>query len=141
MKKIMNKTIITLIAVAIMLTACNSKGEDKNNNEVTEKNEPLSQTEGGQKVRQENDQNQSNESSNHEEWTSLPEYNNIIEQIDNKEFNFQTITDNEGKRVLLLIDKNGVEQYKSIYIKYTNRLKIIKINGEGLIFNEILDEK
>ncbi|ETT86463.1 hypothetical protein MKZ08_11095 [Viridibacillus sp. FSL R5-0477] len=137
----MNKTIITLIAVAIMLTACNSKGEDKNNNEVTEKNEQLSQTEGGQEVRQENDQNQSNESSNHEESTSLPEYNNIIEQIDNKEFNFQTITDNEGKRVLLLIDKNGVEQYKSIYIKYTNRLKIIKINGEGLIFNEIIEGK
>ncbi|MCK2006094.1 hypothetical protein MZM54_32775 [[Brevibacterium] frigoritolerans] len=140
----MYKMIITLIAAATMLTACNSNGEDKNNNEVTEKNE---QTEGEQEVRQENEQskenvqNQSKESVNHEEWTSLPEYNHIIEQIDNKDYNFQTVTDNEGKRVLLLIDKNGVEQYKTIFIKNTSRLKIININGEGQIFNEILDKR
>ncbi|MGE7835301.1 hypothetical protein [Viridibacillus arvi] len=135
----MYKTIITLIAVATMLTAtaCNSSGADKNNNEVTEKNEQSAQTEGGQEVQHE----QSKENTNHEEWTSLPEYNYIIEQIDNKDYNFQTVTDNEGKRVLSLIDKNGVEQYKTIFIKNTSRLKIIKLHGEGQIFNEIIDKK
>ncbi|QOV11472.1 hypothetical protein [Viridibacillus arvi] len=137
----MYKTVITLIAVATMLTAtaCNSSGADKNHDEVTEKNEQSAQTEGRQEVLQENEQ--SKENTNHEEWTSLPEYNYIIEQIDNKEYNFQTVTDNEGKRVLLLIDKNGVEQYKTIFIKNTSRLKIIKLDGEGQIFNEILDKK
>ncbi|MFF3099879.1 hypothetical protein [Viridibacillus arvi] len=137
----MNKTIITLIAIATMLTAtaCNSNGVNKTNNEVTEKNEQSAQTEGGQEVQQEHEQ--SKEKTNHEEWTSLPEYNYIIEQIDNKDYNFQTVTDNEGKRVLLLIDKNGVEQYKTIFIKNTSRLKIIKLDGEGQIFNEILDRK
>lgn len=140
MKK-MYKIVITLIAIATMLTAtaCNSSGADKNNDEVTEKNEQPVQTEGGQEVLQENEQ--SKEKTNHEEWTSLPEYNYIIEQIDNKEYNFQTVTDNEGKRVLLLIDKNGVEQYKTIFIKNISRLKIIKLDGEGQIFNEILDKK
>lgn len=140
MKK-MYKIVITLIAIATMLTAtaCNSSGTDKNNDEVTEKNDQPVQTEGGQEVQQENEQ--SKEKTNHEEWTSLPEYNYIIEQIDNKEYNFQTVTDNEGKRVLLLIDKNGVEQYKTIFIKNTSRLKIIKLDGEGQIFNEILDKK
>ncbi|KOO50994.1 hypothetical protein AMD00_00245 [Viridibacillus arvi] len=138
MKK-MYKTIITLIAVATMLTAtaCNSSGADKNNNEVTEKNEQSAQSEGGQEVQHE----QSKENTNHEEWTSLPEYNYIIEQIDNKDYNFQTVTDNEGKRVLSLIDKNGVEQYKTIFIKNTSRLKIIKLHEEGQIFNEIIDKK
>jgi hypothetical protein len=112
-EKIMYKLIITLIVVATMLTACNSNGADKNN--------------------------QTKESVNHEEWSSFPEYKNIIEQINNKDYSFQTVTDNEGERVLLLIDKNGVEQYKTIFIKNTSRLKIIKIN-EGQIFNEILDE-
>ncbi|WP_083446048.1 hypothetical protein [Viridibacillus arvi] len=135
----MYKTIITLIAVATMLTAtaCNSSGADKNNNEVTEKNEQSAQSEGGQEVQHE----QSKENTNHEEWTSLPEYNYIIEQIDNKDYNFQTVTDNEGKRVLSLIDKNGVEQYKTIFIKNTSRLKIIKLHEEGQIFNEIIDKK
>ncbi|MGF9978070.1 hypothetical protein ABE042_04115 [Viridibacillus arvi] len=135
----MYKTVITLIAVATMLTAtaCNSSGADKSNNEVTVKNEQSAQTEGGQEVQHE----QSKENTNHEEWTSLPEYNYIIEQIDNKDYNFQTVTDNEGKRVLSLIDKNGVEQYKTIFIKNTSRLKIIKLHGEGQIFNEIIDKK
>ncbi|MFE6168584.1 hypothetical protein [Viridibacillus arvi] len=137
----MYKTVITLIAVATMLTAtaCNSSGTDKNNNEVTEKNEQPVQTEGGQEVLQENEQPKEN--TNHEEWTLLPEYNKIIEQIDDKDYNFQTVTDNEGKRVLSLIDKNGVEQYKTIFIKNTSRLKIIKLHGEGQIFNEIIDKK
>ncbi|KAA0566569.1 hypothetical protein F0342_00500 [Bacillus sp. CH30_1T] len=63
----------------------------------------------------------------------------MIESYEYERVSFQNVTDNEGKRVLLLIDKNGVEQYKTIFIKNTSRLKIIKIN-EGQIFNEILDE-
>ncbi|MGM0829059.1 MAG: hypothetical protein ACQEU4_12600 [Bacillota bacterium] len=144
-EKIMYKMIITLIVVATMLTACNSNGADENSKVVQEKNDQPLQNEDEQEVQQENKQskenvqNQTTESVNHEEWSSFPEYKNIIEQINNKDYSFQTVTDNEGERVLLLIDKNGVEQYKTIFIKNTNRLKIIKIN-EGQIFNEILDE-
>ncbi|MBA9026128.1 hypothetical protein [Peribacillus huizhouensis] len=146
-ENVMHKTIIALIAVVTILTACNNNGADKNKNEITEKNEQSLQTEGEQEVQQENEQskesiqNQSKESAHHEEWASLPEYDSIMEQLDNNDYNFQTVTDNEGKRVLLLIDENGVEQYKTIFIKNTSRLKIIKINGEGQIFNEILDKK
>ncbi|OAB44657.1 hypothetical protein [Paenibacillus antarcticus] len=86
-------------------------------------------------------QNQSKESINQEEWSSLPEYDTIIQQIDKEDYNFKTVTDNEGKRILLLIDQGGVEQYKTIYIKNTSRLKIIKIDGEGQIFNEVLTSK
>ncbi|MGM0867885.1 MAG: hypothetical protein ACQEWF_24975 [Bacillota bacterium] len=142
----MYRLIITLILVATMLTACNSNGADKNSKVVPEKNDQPMQNEDEQEVKQEykqskeNVQNQTKESVNHEERNSLPEYKNIIEQINNIDYNFQTVTDNEGKRVFLLIDKNGVEQYKTIFIKNTSRLKIIKIN-EGQIFNEILDGK
>ncbi|MFL0365910.1 hypothetical protein [Bacillus sp. PK3_68] len=140
----MFKTFIAFIAAASMLTACNSNEAHKDNNESTPKNEEVLQTENIQEERQENEQpteqaqNQSAESVNHEEWSSLPEYNKIIEQIGDKDNRFQTVTDNEGKRILLIKDENGEEQYKTIFIKNTSRLKIIKVNGGGQIFNGTL---
>lgn len=111
----MYKSIIALIAAATMLTACNNNGVDENSTEVTE------------------------ESVKQEKEASLPEYDKIIELIDNPDFTFRTVTDNEDKRILFLVDKNGKKKYKSIFVKNTNRLKIIKINRqEGLVFNDTI---
>ncbi|KRF60590.1 hypothetical protein ASG99_26515 [Bacillus sp. Soil768D1] len=67
----------------------------------------------------------------------LPEYGKIIEQIGNEDYNFNKETDNDNKRVFL-IDLKGEKQYKTIFVKNTNRLKIVKINGGGEIFNEVI---
>lgn len=72
-----------------------------------------------------------------DEWASLPEYNKTAEVINNQDYTVQTVTDNAGKRILLFVDNTGKEQYKSIFIKDTNRLKIIDLNG-GQIFNGII---
>ena len=140
----MFKKIITLIAAVTMLTACGNNEVAENNSEATEKDQGSLQTEEQQLNQQENEQPTENvqapskENVDHSEWTSLPEYDKIVEQIGNKDYNFETVTDNEDKRVLNIIDKNGTKQYKTIFIKNTNRLKIININGGGQIFNEIL---
>lgn len=84
-----------------------------------------------------NESVESIETVQNDEWTSLPESNKIKEIIDNQEYNVQTVTDNEGKRVLLFVDNKGVEQYKTIFIKNINRLKIIDLNN-GQIFNGII---
>lgn len=58
--------------------------------------------------------------------------------MDNEYYNFQTVTDNEGKRILLLLDDEGTEQYKSIFIKKTKRLKIIDLANDREIFNDLI---
>ncbi|CUB12379.1 hypothetical protein BN2127_JRS1_04166 [Bacillus cereus] len=140
----MFKIIIALIATITVLTACNRDETAKDNHNTIVKNEESSQPEKKEVEQQKNEkpkeqvQNNSQESVNHEEWTSLPEYNKIVEQLGNGDYTFQMVTDNRGERILHILDKDGRKQYKSIFIKNTNRLKIIKINGGGLIFNEII---
>lgn len=139
----MFKRIITLIAAIAILTACSDNEEVKMDTGVTEKNQESLQS--NELTNQQEDQQQkemnedpSNEAVNDSEWALLPEYNKIVEQIDSQDYTFETVTDNEGKRVLNIIDKNGSKQYKTIFIKNTNRLKIIRIDGGGLIFNGTL---
>ncbi|EPY07502.1 hypothetical protein PAALTS15_09334 [Paenibacillus alvei TS-15] len=140
----MFRIIIILITAATLITACNSNEAAKDNREVIIENQESVTTDGKHGDQQnekkfEQAPNQSNESEDHKKWASLPEYNKIVEQIGSEDYEFETETDNKGKRVLLIADKDGNKQYKTIYIKNTKRLKIIKIKGEGLLFNGILD--
>lgn len=136
----MNKTLLTLVAAATILTACSSNQADPNNQADTsnnvEQNEQPAQTE----VVQENNQSEK-ESIDHDEWSSLSEYDTIIQYIDKKDYTFKTVTDNQNKRILLLTNQDGKEQYKTIFIKNTSRLKIIDLDGEGEIFNAVLESK
>lgn len=128
---------IALVAAATMLTACNSNETDENTKEVTEKSEQPVQTADEQVTQNESAQNGTTPIADHEKWSSLPEYGKIIEQIGNEDYNFNKETDNDNKRVFL-IDLKGEKQYKTIFVKNTNRLKIVKINGGGEIFNEVI---
>lgn len=128
---------IALVTAATMLTACNSNETDENSKEVTEKSERPVQTADEQVTQNDPAQNETTSSADHEKWSSLPEYGKIIEQIGNEDYNFNKETDNDNKRVFL-IDLKGEKQYKTIFVKNTNRLKIVKINGGGEIFNEVI---
>ena len=117
-----------------MLTACSEHEAASNNQEALQtKENPI--------VQQENEpskdyiQEDAKENNKQSQWTSLPEYNRIIEQIGDNDVTFEMETDNEGKRVLNILDQNGTILYKSIFIKETNRLKIIDVNKGKKIFN------
>lgn len=131
-------------AVLTMLAACS-------NNEATEKNEATQQDTTQQQEKQvdqqetnsieqpeQNVQGEVTDNTDLSEWSSLPEYSKINEQIDNKDIHFEKVTDSSDKRILLIIDENGTKLYKSIFIKNTNRLKIINIKDGGQIFNDVL---
>ncbi|KON70931.1 hypothetical protein AKG34_20575 [Peribacillus butanolivorans] len=133
----MYKSMIALVAAVTMLTACNSNETDENSKEVTEKSEQPVQTADEQGTQNESAQNETTPRADHEKWSSLPEYGKIIEQIGNEDYNFNKETDNDNKRVFL-IDLKGEKLYKTIFVKNTNRLKIVKINGGGEIFNEVI---
>lgn len=65
--------------------------------------------------------------------SSLPEYNTLAAHVDLSTLTPVVVSDNYNKRTILLKDANGREQFKSIYVKRTNMLKIINLKG-GQIF-------
>lgn len=65
--------------------------------------------------------------------SSLPEYNTLAAHVDLSALTPAVVSDNYNNRTILLKDANGREQYKSIYVKRTNMLKIINLKG-GQIF-------
>ncbi|WP_054400847.1 hypothetical protein [Paenibacillus solani] len=139
----MNKALLILVAVGTLLTACNSNQANNSNDVQADQQSVQTQVKQDDKepVKEETNQEDkepTTENTNHNQWSTLPEYNTIMQNIDLKDVTFTTVTDNEGKRILLLSDENGREKYKSIFVKKTNRLKIINIDGEGQIFNDVL---
>lgn len=113
----MFKSMIALAAAATLLTACTSADESKKNNT-------------------QNEVNLSTSTVNQNNWSSLPEYKTLMKQVDKQDYTISTVTENTGKRVLLL--KGDDHQYKSIFVKKTNRLKIIHTNGGGEIYNRVI---
>lgn len=65
--------------------------------------------------------------------SSLPEYNTLAAHVDLSTLTPVVVSDNSNNRTILLKDANGREQFKSIYVKRTNMLKIINLKG-GQIF-------
>ena len=47
-------------------------------------------------------------------------------------------TDNPGTRVILFEDENGKKTVKSVFVKKENRLKVISLDDDGLLYNDIL---
>lgn len=126
----MFKKFVPLLAVLFVLAACTNTEEAVENKEISDsKKEPL---------QSDNFQNQASEDLVLEEENSLPELPIITQQIDTEDYNLQTVTDNEGKRILLILDDEGTEQYKSIFIKKTKRLKIIDLANDREIFNDLI---
>lgn len=67
----------------------------------------------------------------------LAEYDVLDGQVGMEDYQAQIVTDNIHKRVIVLLDENNRQQFKSIFIKNTNRHKIIDF-GKGQIFNQII---
>ncbi|MEC2077421.1 hypothetical protein [Metabacillus fastidiosus] len=114
--------IMTLLTLSAVLTACSSDDIANKGNEKQEQKEEV---------------NVGVETT--EEWSSLPEYEKIMEVIDRNDYTFQTMTDNQGKRILFLTNNNGEKIYKTVFVKNEKRLKIIKVDGSGEIFNDIIN--
>lgn len=117
----MYKPLIALVASAALLTACSA--------EEAAADQSAAATESG-----------SLEDAKQQDWALLPEYDTIIDMVGDQSLVFEMVEDNQGKRVLLMVESDGTEQYKTIFVKKTNRLKIIEIDGQGLLFNDILKD-
>lgn len=70
------------------------------------------------------------------EIESLKEYDVLSERLPIEKLDAEVIENHKNKRVILF-SKDGKEQYKSIYVERSNRLKIVDFK-QGLIFNDVL---
>src|SRR5699024_4258989 len=75
-----------------------------------------------------------------EDIEDLLEYDTLDDVVGADDFNAQIVENNNHKRVILLKGDNGQPQFKSIYVKDTNRLKVIDFK-DGLVLNQILSDK
>jgi len=69
--------------------------------------------------------------------SSLPEYETLTSKVDVANYNASVVEDNANKRVIVLQDQNNRVQFKSIFVKNTNTLKIIDTKG-GQIFYGVI---
>lgn len=142
------KKISILLTAAILLSACTDK-ESVNTAEEVDKLAPLGQAntetsvyEGDEQAKASQAGNSADAENSREEIfdgtaiqpSKLPEYETISRETDGKKYSYKIAADHKDKRVMFLIDKEGKEIYKTVYIKRDSRLKIIKL-GEGQIFN------
>lgn len=67
----------------------------------------------------------------------LEEYSTLINYVNIDDLHVQVVEDNNHKRVIFFKDNQGRPQFKSIYVKDTNRLKIINLRG-GIVYNGII---
>ena len=83
----------------------------------------------------EKDKEGSKEQKQKSEIEEFTEYSILDKKLDMDNLSDEVVKDNDYKRIILLKDENGQTQYKSIYIKNKDRLKVIDLHG-GLVYND-----
>lgn len=68
------------------------------------------------------------------EAADYKEYGVIEEKVETDQLTYHLATDNQGKRILFLVDENGVKQFKTIFVKYNQELKIINLSNGDLVY-------
>lgn len=72
-----------------------------------------------------------------EEQETYEEYAVVNDVIHIDDFNADVVEDNKRKRIIVFNDDHNRPQYKTVYIKKKNRLKVIDFKG-GLLFNDVI---
>ena len=146
------RKISVLLTAAILLAACTDK-KSVNTAEEVNNLEPLGQQkmetdifkQPGQTEDLQTDNTARAEGGGEEAYdglaqqpSDLPEYETIQKETDDQTYSYKIVNDNKNKRVMLLIDEDGTEVYKTIFIKTDSRLKIIKKEGGRQLFNKAI---
>ncbi|WP_432352484.1 hypothetical protein [Sporosarcina sp. A2] len=135
----MNKLVL-VGALSILLAGCA-------NNESAQEQEAPDNTTSSLEENSENiapeDNNEAEEeasdpASQDNELDSYEEYSTIVDVADVNGLKGVVETDNPGTRVILFEDETGKKTVKSIFIKNENRLKVISLDNDGMLYNEIL---
>ncbi|MEC2158509.1 hypothetical protein [Virgibacillus halodenitrificans] len=108
------------------------QNKDNDSNEHTDTDEDKDDTAN-------EDQDKENNATEDQDVDDFVEFDMVEEQTDIDDDQWQVVEDNDHKRVMIGSNEKGQNQFKSIFIKETNRLKVIDFNG-GLVYNGILED-
>ena len=148
MKKI---ALVLFASMLFVLGACSSNDDNDNNTSTEENQDETSDDENARDNEDETedqadnnsgdkakDDSEDGEKASTNELADFPEYETLVNEIDVDTLEAKIETDNQNKRVILYADDSGEKQYKSIFVKKKDRLKIIHFDDDGQIFNEVI---
>ncbi|VDG97119.1 Uncharacterised protein [Lysinibacillus sphaericus] len=134
------KKLLLVGALSIMLAGCTSNepaqepdAPDENTNSLEENSVNTAPEDNNAAEEQASETDAKNS-----ELTTYEEYSKIAEVADVNDFKGIVESDNPGTRVILFEDESGKKKVKSVYVKKENRLKVISLDDDGLLYNDIL---
>ena len=80
---------------------------------------------------------ESNQHLEQSELEKLAEFAILNDQLQLDQLTAKIVKDQDEERIILFTNLKGKKQYKSIYVKHINRLKIVDFN-DGILFNDII---
>lgn len=93
----------------------------------------------------------SNDVSNETETTNIPivkeeneglndilEYDLLAQHIDLSVYEADMETDNNGTRVIFFEDEEGHKAYKSVFVKEAKHLKLVSLDDDGIIYDDVI---
>lgn len=110
----MSKLIVALLGVTL-LVGCSSDVS----NETDTTNIPI--------VKEEN-----------EALNDFLEYDLLAQHIDLSMYEADMETDNNGTRVIFFEDEEGHKAYKSVFVKEAKHLKLVSLDNDGLIYDDVI---
>lgn len=130
----MTKWTIVLITAGMLLVGCSDEAAEKNS-----KAEEETPGEFLQEEEKPNEADQLKDDISEEEAAKLPEYNIIRKQIGEGSYKIVILANNEETRILHFLNAQDELKYKAVFVKETNRLKIINTKGDGNVFNQVIE--
>jgi hypothetical protein len=118
------KKVIGLSLLLLLLAACSA---DNNGSAEEVKVDTTTQVDEETEV-----ENTANESEEQKELSVIKEH------IDVDAYEMKVEEDNPHTRVMFFVDENDEKVYKTVLVKDTNRLKIIHLGDEGLLYNDTI---
>lgn len=102
---------------------------DESDKEASKDNDKEETTKDSKKEEKKAESSDEKESSD----SDLEEYSTLEDQVDMDGLQTDVVEDNSNKRITLLKNEDGKKEYKSIYVKNKNFIKIIDLDG-GLVY-------
>lgn len=123
---------LALFCGALLLAGC----ADDNTEEQVKPNSTVESNEQAETPSKDVETNSSTDQP--ADLTGYEEYETLSNEIDVDAYIASVLEDNEGKRVILFSNEVGVKAYKSVFIKHDQRLKIMNLQDDGLLYNDVL---
>lgn len=134
------KKLLLVGAFSIMLAGCTSNESAQKPDTPDENTNSLEENSINAAPEDNNDaEEQASETdAKNSELATHEEYSKIAEVADVNGLKGIVESDNPGTRVILFEDESGKKKVKSVYVKKENRLKVISLDDDGLLYNDIL---